>query len=77
MLARHRREAQPISPVRELHMSKETLVTLLAWIEAKDTATALTRVRLAVYASGVLTDDAVASGWVAITSVPGSWKQTE
>jgi hypothetical protein len=45
-------------------MSHETLEVLLAWIEAEDAAVELTRVRLAVHASGVLTDDSVACGWV-------------
>jgi hypothetical protein len=70
LLAGHRRAAQPISPVRELHMSRETLDVLLAWIEAEDTAVELTRARLAVYASGVLTDESVAGGWVRVAITP-------
>jgi hypothetical protein len=64
LLSRFWRVARPLSPVRELRMSDETREELLSWIEADADAEGDTLCRLAVYASGAVTDDEVPEGWV-------------
>ena len=64
LMARHWRTPRPIAPVRELRMSDATREALLAWVEADEGAEGDALVRLAVYASGAVTDEAVPEGWV-------------
>ncbi|MFI5257343.1 MAG: hypothetical protein ACHQRK_08795 [Gemmatimonadales bacterium] len=64
LLSRVWRIERPLSPVRELRMSDETREELLAWVEAEEVAEGDALCRLAVYASGAVTDDAVPEGWV-------------
>jgi hypothetical protein len=63
-LARPWRTALPISPAYDLRMSDETREALMAWVEADDVAQGRTLERLAVYASGAVTDPAVPAGWI-------------
>jgi hypothetical protein len=63
-LAKPWRTAVPISPAYDLRMSDETREALMAWVEADDVAEGATLERLAVYASGAVTDPAVPAGWI-------------
>ena len=63
-LASRWRPQHPIAPARELRMADETRDALLAWVENDDPSEGHTLERLAVYASGAVTDDSVPEGWV-------------
>ncbi|MEO8562434.1 MAG: hypothetical protein ABI601_10190 [bacterium] len=65
-LTKQWRPAASIAPARELRMSDETLASLLAWIEAPGHPEPADLVRLGVYASGAVTDDAVPDGWLRV-----------
>jgi hypothetical protein len=55
-----------ISPARAIRMSGATLDRLLGWLEAEETPIGAGLERLAVYASGALTDRSVPDGWLRV-----------
>jgi hypothetical protein len=63
-LARRWRPERPLAPARELRMADETREAFLEWVESEDPSQGHTLERLAVYASGAVTDDTVPEGWV-------------
>ena len=65
-LTKQWRTGGPLAPARELRMSRETLESLLAWLEAPGDAEADDVARLGVYASGAVSDDAVPAGWLRV-----------
>jgi hypothetical protein len=73
LLARNWRDERPIAPARELRMSDQTREALLDWVEAQRVADGITLARLAVYASGAVTDDAVPHGWLRLRLGPGTF----
>jgi hypothetical protein len=73
LLARTWRDERPIAPARELRMSDDTREALLGWVEARQAAQGSTLSRLAVYASGAVTDAAVPDGWLRLRLGPGAF----
>ena len=65
-LTRPWRAGGALAPTRELRVSSETLVSLLAWLEEGGDPDRSAIERLGVYASGAVTDRAVPHGWVRI-----------
>jgi hypothetical protein len=71
-LAKPWRTALPISPAKDLRMSDETREAFMAWVEGAGAAQGQTLERLAVYASGAVTDPAVPNGWVRLRLRPAA-----
>jgi hypothetical protein len=63
-LARRWRPERPLAPARELRMADETREAFLDWVESEEPSQGHTLERLAVYASGAVTDESVPEGWV-------------
>jgi hypothetical protein len=60
------RGATTISPAKAIRMSGATLDRLLGWLEAEAAPSGTRLERLAVYASGALTDPSVPDGWLRV-----------
>jgi hypothetical protein len=55
-----------LAPARAIRMSGATLDRVLGWLEADETASGAALERLAVYASGAVTDPSVPEGWLRV-----------
>jgi hypothetical protein len=65
-LTRQWRQHPSFAPARELRLSRDTLASLLAWLEAPGDPQPSDLARLGVYASGALTDGDVPAGWLRV-----------